>query len=91
MRFDITTLLNEVETFLISRDQFDKNKTDNRATYERMKIQVKIDERLNPVKLKLDNLKTSIDADKRKKKPIGHKEEIWGLLREKYDFLKVKH
>jgi hypothetical protein len=89
-RFEITNLLNEVETFLINRDQLDKSKTDNRSTYDKMKIQVKIDERLNPIKQKLDNMKTSIDADRRKKRPIGHKEDIWKLLREKYDFLKVR-
>jgi ElaB/YqjD/DUF883 family membrane-anchored ribosome-binding protein len=90
IRYEITNLLNEIETFLNSRDDFDKKRSDtNRAVFERQKIQVKIDDRLNPVKQKLDNLKTTIDSDKRKKKPVGHKEDIWKLLKEKYDFLKV--
>jgi hypothetical protein len=88
IRLDIISSLNDIETFLSSRDEL-SNKTGGSNVLNKHKLQSKIDEKLITVNQNLSLLRTTIESEKKKKKSVGPKEEIYRLLTERYDLCKV--
>jgi hypothetical protein len=89
IRLEINTQLNEVQTLLYKRDEL-KLKKNSGDIFEKHKLQSKIDEKMDSVNKNLRFLKTSIDALKKKKKPLGNKFEIYTALMTRYDLCRVK-
>jgi hypothetical protein len=88
IRLEINLLLNEIQTLLEKRDDLILKK-DMNDVFEKHKLQGKIDEKMNTVNMNLRNLKTSVDALKKKKKPLGNKDELYSALMSRYDMIRV--
>ena len=88
IRLEIISSLNEIETLLSSRDDF-SSKSTGLDVLNKNKLQSKIDDKLVLVNQNLNLLRTTIESEKKKKKSVGPKEELYKLLMERYDLCKV--